>query len=95
VQSPDLSNIYSWGKGNSYRLGHGDKQDQPSPKLVETLIGKKIADVAAGSWHTVAVTADNGVVYSWGGCAKGQLGLGDASDKVGCSSAATGVHMSR
>ena len=27
--------IYTWGRGNSGQLGHGDRQNQDSPKLVE------------------------------------------------------------
>jgi len=27
--------VYSWGRGASYRLGHGTDQDEPQPRLIE------------------------------------------------------------
>jgi alpha-tubulin suppressor-like RCC1 family protein len=57
--------LFSWGEGRHGRLGHGDTQDQPSPKRVEALQGVRVSRVAAGMSHTVALTED-GVVYAWG-----------------------------
>ena len=40
--------LYTWGKGRYGRLGHGDSDDQPKPKLVEALLGYRVIDVACG-----------------------------------------------
>lgn len=49
------------------RLGHGDNLTQLKPKLVQTLLGQRVVQVACGSRdaQTLALTED-GVVYSWG-----------------------------
>ncbi len=33
-------NVYSWGDGNYWKLGHGDSDTQKSPKLISFLVGK-------------------------------------------------------
>jgi alpha-tubulin suppressor-like RCC1 family protein len=48
----------------------------PVPTPTATLPMPKIVDVAAGSTHVVAVTAD-GTVFAWGNAQAGQLGNGD------------------
>jgi len=57
--------VYSWGKGDSQRLGHGTEEHVRYPKLLEGLQGKKVIDVAAGSTHCLALTEDS-EVHSWG-----------------------------
>jgi hypothetical protein len=56
---------FSWGDGTDGRLGHGDRQNQPSPKLVEALRGVRVSSVACGHEHVLAVSED-GLVYAWG-----------------------------
>ncbi len=53
--------LYTWGRGNYGRLGHGSSEDQSSPTVVEALKGQKVLDVACGSGdaQTLAV-ADTG-----------------------------------
>ena len=46
---------------------------RPDP-IPRSLVGKKVINVACGSFHTVALTAD-GEVYCWGDNANGQCGL--------------------
>ena len=46
----------------------------PVPMHVEDLLRKHVVEVAAGATHSLAVTRD-GLVYAWGSCANGQLGL--------------------
>lgn len=50
--------LYSWGRGNYGRLGHGSTDDQCLPGLIKTLKGHRIVDVACGSGdaQTVAVS---------------------------------------
>nr|XP_060475623.1 E3 ubiquitin-protein ligase HERC2 [Panthera onca] len=57
--------VYSWGKGDNQRLGHGTEEHVRYPKLLEGLQGKKVIDVAAGSTHCLALTEDS-EVHSWG-----------------------------
>ncbi|KAG9492301.1 hypothetical protein GDO78_000687 [Eleutherodactylus coqui] len=57
--------VYSWGKGDNQRLGHGTEEHVRYPKLLDVLQGKKVVDVAVGSTHCLALT-ESGEVYSWG-----------------------------
>lgn len=69
--------LYTWGRGNYGRLGHGSSEDQNTPMLVTALKGYTVVDVSCGSGdsQTLAVTND-GVVYSWGDGDYGKLGRG-------------------
>jgi alpha-tubulin suppressor-like RCC1 family protein len=51
--------------GKSVLLGHGDMQDQPSPKRVEVLRGVRVTSVAIGGFHALAL-AEDGLLYAWG-----------------------------
>ena len=68
--------VWSFGCGWNGRLGHGDTQTQLLPKKVEALVGQRVVAVAAGTVHTIVITAD-GAVWSWGGGLSGKLGHGD------------------
>jgi alpha-tubulin suppressor-like RCC1 family protein len=57
--------VFSWGCGDFWRLGHGDCKGQPSPKRVEALRGIRVSDVASGVDHALGLTED-GLVYAWG-----------------------------
>ena len=46
----DTGELYTWGKGRYGRLGHGDSEDQLRPKLVESLLGYRVIDVACGEF---------------------------------------------
>ena len=50
--------LYTWGRGNYGRLGHGNSEDHTAPTLVAGLRGHRVVDVACGSGdaQTVAVT---------------------------------------
>jgi hypothetical protein len=61
--------LFSWGGGGHGLLGHGDEQNQPSPKRVEALQGVRVSSVSAGSEHALALSED-GMVYLWGENAK-------------------------
>ncbi|RZF37934.1 hypothetical protein LSTR_LSTR005434, partial [Laodelphax striatellus] len=57
--------VYSWGKGDNYRLGHGSEEHVRFPKQIQALKGKKVKELAVGLVHVLALT-DGGEVYSWG-----------------------------
>jgi alpha-tubulin suppressor-like RCC1 family protein len=61
----EAGELFSWGSGDCGRLGHGDSQDQPSPKRVEALRGVRVSSAAIGWLHALALTED-GQVYAWG-----------------------------
>ncbi|XP_055588032.1 probable E3 ubiquitin-protein ligase HERC4 [Uranotaenia lowii] len=69
--------VYSWGGGLRGQLGNGEiTQYKEEPQLIEALAGIKIVDIAAGGWHSGAISSF-GDLYSWGWNSKGQLGLKD------------------
>lgn len=77
--------LFTWGKGRYGRLGHGDGEDQLRPKLVESLKGYKVVDVACGSGdaQTLCITDDDST-WSWGDGDYGKLGRGGSDGcKVG------------
>ena len=67
--------MYTWGKGDYYRLGHGTDQHIRWPTLVEGLRGKKVTGISVGALHCLAVT-DAGQVLAWGDNDHGQQGNG-------------------
>lgn len=67
--------VYTWGKGDNFRLGHGSDNHVRKPEFVQGLSKKKVMDVACGSLHCICCTED-GEVYSWGDNDEGQLGDG-------------------
>lgn len=76
--------VYTWGAGGTIwsgcgGLGHGDRQDQLTPKRVEALVGVDVKQVVCGMYQTFAITGD-GKVFSWGRGEYGRLGLGDSGD---------------
>ncbi|KAI8508669.1 E3 ubiquitin-protein ligase herc2, partial [Branchiostoma belcheri] len=72
--------IWTWGKGDSQRLGHGTEEHIRFPKQLEGLRGKKVVDVAVGSMHCLVMT-EEGEVYGWGRNDQGQLGDSSFSTK--------------
>ncbi|XP_041034419.1 RCC1 domain-containing protein 1-like isoform X1 [Carcharodon carcharias] len=66
--------VYSWGSGRHGQLGHGSVEDEAEPRIVEALHGLAMAEVAAGSWHSVSASV-SGDLYVWGWNESGQLGL--------------------
>lgn len=48
--------VYTWGKGDYHRLGHGNSDHIRRPKKVAALQGKKIVSIATGSLHCIAVS---------------------------------------
>ena len=67
--------VYSWGDGDSGRLGHGDESEQLVPKRVEAM-QERACGVAAGDFHSLILTC-SGAVYSCGHNDGGVLGHSD------------------
>uniref|UniRef100_K3WGC3 SAP domain-containing protein n=1 Tax=Globisporangium ultimum (strain ATCC 200006 / CBS 805.95 / DAOM BR144) TaxID=431595 RepID=K3WGC3_GLOUD len=89
----DEGHCFMWGRGDYGELGveavtasknngtatnPGDLSTATKgPVHVASLQHCKIKDVSVGNCHSAAVTA-KGVLYTWGGCWSGQLGLGES-----------------
>lgn len=57
--------VWTWGKGDYFRLGHGNDQHVRKPTPIHGLRNKKVVHIAVGALHCLAVT-DAGEVYCWG-----------------------------
>ncbi|XP_044789153.1 RCC1 domain-containing protein 1 isoform X6 [Bubalus bubalis] len=66
--------VFSWGAGRHGQLGHGTLEAEPEPRLLEALQGLRMAEVAAGGWHSVCLS-ETGDIYIWGWNESGQLAL--------------------
>jgi len=55
--------VYSWGKGVYFQLGHGDVNDRAVPSRITSL--EHIESIAAGTYGSAAVD-DRGRLFSWG-----------------------------
>ena len=67
--------LWAWGFNTYGQLGNGGTAEQHAPVQVSGLGTTKVAAVAAGVQHTVALRAD-GTVWTWGRNNYGQLGNG-------------------
>eukprot|EP00172_Hildenbrandia_rubra_P002180 Plantae.Rhodophyta-Hildenbrandia_rubra.ctg28712.p1 GENE.Plantae.Rhodophyta-Hildenbrandia_rubra.ctg28712~~Plantae.Rhodophyta-Hildenbrandia_rubra.ctg28712.p1 ORF type:complete len:491 (+),score=46.49 Plantae.Rhodophyta-Hildenbrandia_rubra.ctg28712:2016-3488(+) len=72
--------LWSWGGGKNGRLGHADEKIRPQPSQILVLKAQTCVKVTAGYHCNLALT-DDGVLYSWGWGAHGQLGQGDTNDR--------------
>ena len=75
--------VYTFGRGDDGRLGHGDEDDYLVPMLVprSAFNGERVVMVAVGNSHTVALS-EAGHVFTWGDGGFGQLGLGDQEKQL-------------
>ncbi|OQS05619.1 E3 ubiquitin-protein ligase HERC2 [Thraustotheca clavata] len=73
--------VFSWGANDYGQLGvAGTMRYQRSPVHVTSLDDVQVTQVAAGDYHSAALTA-SGEVYTWGNGRDGQLGLGTSDDR--------------
>lgn len=81
----DAGRLYSMGDNTHGQLGVDSKgtltTDTPVPVGGEAWEDMRIKIVSAGDNHTIAVSEDD-KVFSWGGNANGQLGLGRLVDQA-------------
>jgi RCC1 and BTB domain-containing protein len=73
--------VYTWGRGDDGRLGHGDNGWKYVPRITQSLSGHIVVQVTCGSYHTAAVTS-NGDLYTWGGGMYGKLGHSNESGQA-------------
>jgi len=70
--------VFAWGYNGNGQLGNGTTTSSNVPVAVTTtgaLAGKTIVAIAAGYYHSLAVSAD-GQVFAWGANFDGRLGDG-------------------
>jgi len=72
--------LFTCGNGDCGQLGHGELNHELVPRLVDTLVGKKVVSAAAADAHTV-VTTETGEVFSFGHGGYGQLGHGGTENE--------------
>ncbi|CAI0412104.1 unnamed protein product [Linum tenue] len=71
----DAGVLLAFGWGLYGQCGQGSTDDELSPTCVSSMLGIRMAAVAAGLWHSICVS-DDGDVYAFGGNQFGQLGTG-------------------
>ena len=76
----DNQALYTWGRGQHGRLGHGVTENEFFPRLVEAFVGVPVTAVACGDYHTLVATATNGL-YAFGLGLSGRLGNGSEEDQ--------------
>ncbi|KAK4340645.1 hypothetical protein RND71_039146 [Anisodus tanguticus] len=69
------SEVFTWGKGENGRLGHGDTEDRNSPTLVEALKDRHVKNIACGSNYTASIC-----IHKW-------VSVADQSVCSGCRQA--------
>ncbi len=70
--------VWGWGLNNYSQTGHGDDCGQDDamvlmPRVIDSLSGLKVAQIAGGEHHTVACTKD-GELLTWGRIDGNQVG---------------------
>ncbi|CAN7499354.1 fibronectin type III domain-containing protein [Acidovorax sp. LjRoot66] len=71
--------LQCWGRNNQGQLGDGSTTDKSTPQPV-TGLASGVAAIAAGGYHTCALTTP-GAVQCWGRNSEGQLGNGGTADR--------------
>src|SRR6185295_8790590 len=72
-----------WGANSSGQLGYGDTAQRfdPGTTVVNLGAGRTAKRLAAGLNHTCAIL-DNDTLKCWGANSSGQLGYGDATNRL-------------
>lgn len=84
TQSNDSSGkLFTWGDGDKYRLGHGDKEPHLQPTCVPSLIDHNFYKVACGHSLTIGLTT-SGCIFTVGSTVYGQLGNPNSDGKLPC-----------
>ena len=85
--------VFTFGTGDCDQLGHDDEEfEQPTPRLLKALNGAKIARIAVGGMHTLALTT-TGVIWSWGCNDDAALGRSGKENAPGLVTGLDGVFV--
>jgi len=77
----ETGELFTFGNGGNGRLGHAGEQNEPVPRLVEALVGKKVVGAATGDNHTVVWT-EGGELFTFGYGDFGRLGHGGTQGEL-------------
>ncbi|CAA6668127.1 unnamed protein product [Spirodela intermedia] len=75
--------LFTWGDGDKYRLGHGDRESRLVPTCVSSLIDYNFHQLACGHTLTVSLTT-SGHVFTMGSTCYGQLGNPHSNGIIPC-----------
>ncbi|KAJ0973334.1 hypothetical protein J5N97_021293 [Dioscorea zingiberensis] len=75
--------LFTWGDGDKFRLGHGDKEARLKPTCVPSLIDYNFNKLACGHSLTIGLTT-SGRVFTMGSTVYGQLGNPQSDGKLPC-----------
>lgn len=75
--------LFTWGDGDKYRLGHGNKEAYLLPTCVSSLVDYNFFQLACGHNLTVGLTT-SGHVFTMGSPTYGQLGNPQSDGKSPC-----------
>ncbi|XP_008785790.1 PH, RCC1 and FYVE domains-containing protein 1-like [Phoenix dactylifera] len=81
--STSSGKLFTWGDGDKYRLGHGDKEPRLEPTCVASLIDYNFHKLACGHSLTIGLTT-SGHVFTMGSTVYGQLGNPQSDGKFPC-----------
>ncbi|XP_020088433.1 uncharacterized protein LOC109710332 isoform X2 [Ananas comosus] len=81
--STSSGKLFTWGDGDKYRLGHGDKAPRLKPTCVPSLIDYNFHKIACGHSLTIGLTT-SGHLFTMGSSVYGQLGNTQADGKFPC-----------
>ncbi|KAJ3703622.1 hypothetical protein LUZ61_007327 [Rhynchospora tenuis] len=79
----DSGKLFTWGDGDKYRLGHGDKDPRLKPTCVPSLIEHNFVRVSCGHSVTVGLTS-SGELFTMGSTVYGQLGNPQSDGRYPC-----------
>ena len=76
--------IWSFGQGVNYELGHGVRETTAVPKCIDPALfdGAEIGMIATGGHHSLALSKTGGKVWGWGYNSFGQTGAGNTESLV-------------
>nr|VDD06745.1 unnamed protein product [Brassica rapa] len=69
--------VFTWGRGNSGQLGHGDNLNASLPKPLFFFDDDYVISQASAGWSHSAFVSDSGSLFTCGNGSFGQLGHGD------------------
>ena len=78
----DCGIVYSFGSGFGGKLGHGQQTTALEPARITALGNARVAAVAAGAFHSLVSTREEGALMTFGYGAAGQLGHGERKDEL-------------
>lgn len=76
----DDGSVWTWGRGENGRLGHGNNEPISRPRRIESFDNNRVLTIAAGYHHSMAINHKS-QIYCWGSGWSGQLGTGDNKDE--------------